>query len=264
MKYFVLFPMFFFVFMLYAQDVPDPAATEYFREVQKVRPGEADQPPADALVLFDGDDLDMWQSAQFGSPATIGEIEELILKMDPDFSGQSAEWQIENGELVVNPGAGDIATKKAFGDIQLHIEWLAPIDEEKEGQAYSNSGIFFMGVYELQVLNSYENETYANGQAGAIYKQHMPLVNATRPPGEWQEYDVIFIAPRFSENGKLINPARITVLHNGVLVQNNTHIWGPTVYRGTTFSTPHPEKLPLKLQDHGDPVRFRNIWVREL
>ena len=178
--------------------------------------------------------------------------------------GDPAPWKIENGELVVVPGTGQIATKKAFGDVQLHIEWLAPSQSGKEGQMYSNSGVFFMGIYEVQVLNSYENPTYNNGQAGSVYKQHIPLVNASKPVDTWQEYDIIFMAPKFSSKGTLVSPAKVTVLHNGVLVQNNVELMGPTCYIGTSYYIAHPEKLPLLLQDHGDPMRFRNIWVREL
>ena len=166
--------------------------------------------------------------------------------------------------MTVAPGTGAIETKKAFGDVQLHLEWNAPVAEGKSGQGYSNSGVFFMGMYEVQILNSYENDTYSNGQASSVYKQHIPLVNASRAPGQWQSYDIIFMAPRFSEKGSLISPARITVLHNGVLVQNNVELLGPTTYIGASHYTPHPEKMPLALQDHGDPVQFRNIWIREL
>jgi len=200
-------------------------------------------PPSDAIVLFDGKDLSQWQK--------------------PEQKG-NAGWTVEDGQLIVNPGTGNIETRKAFGDIQLHIEWNAPVDEGKEGQGYSNSGVFLMGRYEVQVLNNYKNRTYSNGQAGSIYKQAIPLVNACRPPGEWQAYDIIFTAPVFNSDGSLQSPARVTVLHNGVLVQNNTEIKGPTVYIGEPSYVAHADKLPLRLQDHSDKVRFRNIWVREL
>ncbi|MBV6647953.1 MAG: DUF1080 domain-containing protein, partial [Cyclobacteriaceae bacterium] len=157
-----------------------------------------------------------------------------------------------------------ISTKRSFGDVQLHIEWQAPKASDKSGQGYSNSGVFLMGLYEVQILNSFQNETYANGQASSVYKQHIPLVNASRPPGEWQEYDIIFMAPKFSDGGSVVSRARVTVFHNGVLVQNNVELLGPTVYIGNTYYVPHAEKLPLVLQDHGDPIRFRNIWIREL
>jgi hypothetical protein len=188
----------------------------------------------------------------------------LIPKMNPDFVGKPAEWKTEDGEMVVNPGKGAIATKQAFGDMQIHIEWLAPIDSGKAGQQYSNSGLFLMGMYEIQILNSFENETYTNGQAGSIYKQYMPLVNASKPAGEWQNYDVIFNAPKFSSKGTIISPACVTILHNGVLIQNNVPLLGPTCYIGSTYYIEHASKLPIILQDHGDEVRFRNIWVREL
>ncbi len=196
-----------------------------------------------------------------------GSMEEwkpLIPTIKEDYSGDKAPWVIVNGELQVVPGTGDIETKRAFGSVQLHIEWMSPVDEGKTGQAYSNSGIFLMGFYEVQVLNSYDSKTYANGQAGALYKQSPPLVNASRPPGEWQSYDIIFTAPVFGSNGQIVSPARVTVLHNGVLIQNNTALSGPTVYIGSPQYMAHPSKLPLRLQDHGDKVRYRNIWVREL
>jgi len=171
---------------------------------------------------------------------------------------------LEKGEMVAVPRAGHLVTKELFGDVQLHIEWLAPENTTKKGQDYSNSGIFFMGLYEVQILNSYDNETYNNGQAGAIYKQHIPLVNATKPPGNWQRYDIVFSTPKFSERGDLLNPARMTVFHNGVLIQNNVSLLGPTCYIGQAYYIKHPEELPILLQDHGNPVRFRNIWARKL
>jgi hypothetical protein len=172
--------------------------------------------------------------------------------------------KIENGELVVVRGKGDIQSKLAFGDAQFHIEWSAPTAIVGEGQGRGNSGFFLMGMYEVQVLDSYESKTYTNGQAASIYKQHPPLVNATRPPGEWNYYDIIFKAPRFDKNGMVTSPATITVLHNGVLVQNNVILRGPTEYIGIPNYKAHADALPIKLQDHGNPVRFRNIWVRPL
>ncbi len=221
--------------------------------------------PSDAIVLFDGKDLSHWQKPQFNfEGANMEQIKAIVKNLDPSHKGDKADWIIENGEMVVKPGSGAIESNEAFGNMQLHIEWLSPVDEGKTGQAYSNSGIFLMSLYELQVLNNYQNPTYPNGQAGSIYKQHMPLVNASRPPGEWQTYDVIFTAPQFSQDGKLKSPARVTVLHNGVLVQNNVALTGPTAYIGAPSYVAHPKKLPIRLQDHGDKVRFRNIWVREL
>ena len=177
---------------------------------------------------------------------------------------QPAAWTIENSEIVAGAKKGAIATRQAFGDIQLHLEWLIPELEGKTGQQYGNSGIFLMGLYEIQILNSHQNHTYANGQAGAVYKQHVPLVNASRPPAQWQSYDILFTAPRFSEKGTLLAPALVTILHNGVLIQHNAAIQGPTAFIGEPYYVPHPPKLPLVLQDHDNPVRFRNIWLREL
>ena len=166
--------------------------------------------------------------------------------------------------MTVTPGSGEITTKESFGDCQLHIEWRAPSVVKGEGQGRGNSGIFLMSQYELQILDNYNNKTYSNGQAASIYKQLIPLANACRPPGEWQTYDVIFTAPTFNEHGILKTPARITVLHNGVLVQNNATIWGGTQYIGIASYDAHADKLPIILQDHGDLVSFRNIWIRNL
>lgn len=201
--------------------------------------------PSDAIVLFDGTSLDAWESADPANPVPRW-------KLEP-----------ESRAMVVAPGTRDLRTKAAFGDIQLHIEWRTPAEVKKSGQARGNSGVFFMENYELQVLDSYDNDTFATGQAGAIYRQQQPLVNASRAPGEWQTYDVIFIAPRFNDDDSLASPARITVFHNGALVQHYVAIRGAT--RGLTTYTRHPDRLPLRLQNHdGDLVAFRNIWVREL
>jgi len=199
--------------------------------------------PSDAIVLFDGSGLSEWESVE----------------------GGDASWQVEEGGiLTVVPGTKDIRTKRSFGDAQLHIEWRTPIyAEEKTGQGPGNSGVFLQQVYEVQVLDSYENRTYVNGQAASIYKQAIPLVNASRAPGEWQTYDIIWTAPRFSHGGGLISPARITVIHNGVIVQNNVTLAGKTEYRDPPSYSPHGP-APLMLQDHGEPVSFRNIWIREL
>ena len=277
MKYSLLIAVFcLFGSVLWAQEIPQIdwdalqetkpwEASEVWEPVPSVVEANPGAVPSDAIVLFDGKDLNHWQKPQFGfEGANMEQIDAIIKNLDDNHQGESAAWLVENGEMVVKPGTGPIETTKAFGDIQLHIEWLSPVDEGKEGQAYSNSGIFLMSFYELQVLNNYKNKTYPNGQAGSIYKQHMPLVNASRPPGEWQSYDVIFTAPRFDDSGELVSPARVTVLHNGVLVQNNVALKGPTAYIGTPKYIAHPHKLPLRLQDHGDSVRFRNIWVREL
>src|SRR4030095_16240754 len=166
--------------------------------------------------------------------------------------------------MQVIKDSGNIQTKRAFGDCQLHIEWRTPDTVKGNGQGRGNSGIFLMGLYELQVLDSYKNRTYSNGQAGSIYKQQIPLVNVCRPPGEWQAYDVIFTAPRFNSDSTVKSSARITVLQNGVLVQNNVSIIGGTRYVGIASYKMHADKLPLLLQDHGNAVSYRNIWIREL
>ncbi len=207
-----------------------------------VAPGEAYAPPSDAVVLFDGTDLSAWSASD----------------------GGDAGWSIREGAMTVVAGAGGVQTSQGFGDVQLHIEWRTPAEVVGEGQGRGNSGIFFMERYELQVLDSYDNRTYANGQAGSIYKQHLPLVNASRAPGTWQTYDVIFTAPRFAEDGGLESPGYVTVLHNGVLVQNHAELVGPTLFIGEPSYAAHPDRLPILLQDHGNPVSYRNIWLREL
>ncbi|MDH4089179.1 MAG: DUF1080 domain-containing protein [Cyclobacteriaceae bacterium] len=241
------------------------AATEQWEpKPPKVTPGMFTLAPSDAIVLFDGKDLDAWHKPKYGYGTRMDEVESIIKWKADHPENSAAEWIVKDGQMIVKPGAGAIETNLAFGDVQLHIEWLAPVDPGKESQGYSNSGIFLMGMYELQVLNSYENETYSNGQAGSMYKQLIPLVNASRPPGEWQSYDIVFTAPRFNEDGTLKSPATITVFHNGLLIQNHAVLKGPCVYIGTPYYFKHPEKLPLLLQDHGNKVRFRNIWIREL
>jgi hypothetical protein len=220
-----------------------PEDTEVWEpEPPVVTPGQAGAPPSDAVVLFDGSDLSAW-SAEDGS---------------------AAGWRVEGGAMTVVSGAGNIRTHRGFGDIQLHIEWRTPAEVSGEGQGRGNSGVYFMERYELQVLDSYDNRTYSNGQAGAIYKQHIPLVNASRPPGEWQSYDVVFTAPRFGADGALVSPASMTVFHNGVLIQNHVELRGPTSYIGEPPYEAHADRAPLLLQDHGNPVSYRNIWVREI
>ena len=194
--------------------------------------------PSDAVVLFDGKDLSAWRSNK-------GE----------------AHWKVEDGAFVVQRG-GAIRTKEEFGDCQLHIEWMAP-PPKGHGQGRGNSGLFFFGRYEVQILDSYENKTYPDGQAGALYGQYPPMVNACRKPGEWQSYDVIFEAPRFKD-GKLAKPAYVTVFHNGVLLHHRRKLLGPTRHRRNTEYRPHKPKGPIQLQDHGNPVRFRNVWLRPL
>lgn len=201
-----------------------------------ITPGAtSSDPPSDAVVLFDGRDASAWRGGE--------------------------KWTVVDGELVV--GTGMIETQQAFGDCQLHIEWSAPKPAQGTGQQRGNSGVFF-GPYEIQVLDCFENTTYFDGQAAAIYKQQPPLVNAMRRPGEWNSYDIIWRSPRFAADGELLSPAAVTVLHNGVLVQNHFELLGDTPYNRAPRYEPHPEKLPIRLQDHGNPVRFRNIWVREI
>jgi hypothetical protein len=220
-----------------------PEETEVWEpEPPVVEPGQGNAPPSDAVVLFDGSDLSAWSGED----------------------GAEAGWRVEQGAVTVVPGTGNIRTRQGFGDVQLHIEWRTPAEVSGEGQGRGNSGVFLMERYELQVLDSYENRTYSNGQAGAIYKQHIPLVNASRPPGEWQRYDVVFTAPRFAADGALERPAFMTVFHNGVLIQNHVELRGPTLYIGEPSYEPHAEREPLMLQDHDNPVSYRNIWVREI
>jgi hypothetical protein len=210
--------------------------------VEPMASSAAPQPPRDATVLFDGKDLSAWRSAE----------------------GGPARWKVQDGFMEIAPGTGAIESKAGFGDLQMHVEWATPDPPAGKGQDRGNSGIFFMGLYELQVLDSYQADTYADGQAGAIYGQYPPLGNASRPPGQWQSYDIAFRRPRFDKDGKLLEPARLTVFHNGILIQNNEDLLGRTNWLETSPYEPHPDRGPIQLQDHGHPVRFRNIWVREL
>jgi hypothetical protein len=213
------------------------------KEPPIVTAGKTDSdPPSDAIVLLNGKDLSAWHSA----------------------NGGDAKWKLKDGYVEVAPGTGDITTREEFGDCQLHIEWATPAEVKGEGQERGNSGVFLMDRYEVQVLDSYKNKTYYHGQAGAIYNQYAPLVNASRAPGEWQSYDIIFKAPKFDEQGKVTERARITVLHNGVLIQNNVEIYGNTWHDRAALYIAHGPKAPLKLQDHGNPLRYRNIWIRQL
>ena len=201
------------------------------------------QPPSDAVVLFDGKDLSKWQSAKGGGPA---------------------EWNVQDGYFEVALGKGDIETKEKFGPIQLHLEWSEPNPPHGESQSRGNSGVYLQGQYEIQVLDSYNNITYADGQTGAVYGQHPPLANACRPPGEWQTYDIAF-TPAIWESGEVAMPAYVTVFQNGVLVQNHTEIWGSTGHRIFPHYKPEVGSAgPLILQDHHNPVRYRNIWIREI
>jgi hypothetical protein len=201
------------------------------------------KPPSDAVVLFDGKDVSQWVSLD-GSPT---------------------KWISRDGYMECVKGSGYVRTLQCFGDCQLHVEWAAPVPAQGEGQGRGNSGVFLgLDRYEIQVLDSYNSKTYADGSAASVYGQYPPLVNATLPPGQWQNYDIIYTAPRFDAAGKLTSPARLTVIHNGVLVQNNVELTGPTSWLDRGAYQPHPEKQPISLQDHGNPVRFRNLWVREL
>lgn len=202
-----------------------------------VTPGTNGSPPSDAIVLFDGKDLSAWKAVD----------------------GGPARWKIEDGALVMN--GGNILTKEEFGDVQLHMEWATPTKIEGEGQGRGNSGVYLQGRYEIQVLDSYENKTNPRGQAGAFYGHNAPLVNASRKPGEWQTYDIIFRAPKPGPDGKVI-PGSFTVLHNGVLIQDRIPVKGEAT-TAAQFSGAVP-KGPLLLQDHSNPVRYRNIWLRKL
>jgi hypothetical protein len=229
-------------FILNVQCQKPEETEDWSRKPEVVTPGKGTLPPSDAIVLYRGaGDLDKWESV----------------------NGGPTKW-IAGEELTVAPGTGVIQTKQSFGDMQLHIEWRSPAEVKGDGQGRGNSGIFLMGKYEVQVLDSYNNETYYNGQAGSIYKQTIPLVNACLPPGEWQRYDIIFKAPVYNGDGTKKSPAYVTVIQNGVLIQNHTEILGTTEYIGPPKDIAHPSRLPLALQDHGNPVSYRNIWVREL
>lgn len=207
-----------------------------WKEPAIVTPGENNGPPSDAVVLFGGKDLSAWAGAD--------------------------NWKVDNGTML--SGKGDVRTKDAFGDCQLHIEWMAPTPATGSSQGRGNSGVFLMDNYELQILDSYDNKTYFDGQAGAIYKQTPPMVNATKPPGTWNVYDVIWTAPRFNDDGSLKSPAFITALHNGVLIQNHFELLGDDPFHRPPEYKKHADRLPIRLQDHGNPMRFRNIWIREI
>ena len=244
MKLFITTSLLFYtVLNVFSQVQTNPESTELWEPVPLVvTPGEGTMPPSDAIVLFSGTDLNEWTNAQ----------------------GGEAGWIVGDGCVTVKPGAGIIQTQRRFGDCQLHIEWRTPTEVIGNGQGRGNSGVFLQNRYEVQVLDSYDNVTYTNGQAGSIYKQHIPLVNACLKPGEWQTYDIIFTAPRFSENGRVAVPGRITILQNGILIQNNVELWGTTEFIGLPANKPHDAKEPISLQDHGNPISYRNIWIREL
>jgi hypothetical protein len=236
------------VMSLSAQQIPDipwPPTDSTRPRPPIVTPAPAGAPvpaPSDAIVLFDGKDLSQWRSD----------------------SGKPAAWTVRDGYMEVKPGAGAIQTAQGFGSVQLHIEWAAPTPARGEGQERGNSGVFLMGKYEVQVLDSYDSPTYADGQAASVYGQYPPLVNASRKPGEWQTYDIVFHAPKFKGDGSLERPAVVTVFHNGVLVQDHVVLTGPTAHKARPPYKAHADKLPLMLQDHGSLVRYRDVWVREL
>ncbi|MBC7874790.1 MAG: DUF1080 domain-containing protein [Ferruginibacter sp.] len=238
----------FLLIVLYTGAQPkrgDPTLTETWSPVpKKITPGKtAADPPSDAIILYNSPkDTINWLSK----------------------TNQPFNWKTDGSSFTVVPGSGEIHSRKSFGDCQLHIEWRTPLIVKGEGQGRGNSGIFLMSLYELQVLDSYNNSTYSNGQAGSIYKQHIPMANVSRPPGEWQTYDILFTAPQFYPDSSLKSAARITVFQNGVLVQNNVELWGPTEYIGVPKYKMHAPREPLMLQDHGDLLSFRNIWIREL
>lgn len=220
--------------------MPDPS-----KEPPVVTPADTPGgPPSDAIVLFDGKDLSKWASQKDGTTA--------------------AAWDVVDGAMQVKPKAGGIQTRDRFGSVQLHIEFATPTVVKGAGQGRGNSGIFLMNNYEIQVLDSYQNPTYFHGQAGSIYKQHKPLVNPIRKPGEWNVYEIVFNAPKFDEDGKLLKRATFTAFLNGVLVQDHVEVMGVTAHDRPPYYEKHADRMPLSLQDHGDLVRFRNIWVRNL
>ncbi len=208
----------------------------------KVTPAKPGQAPSDAVSLFNGHDLLNWQ----------------------DTKGRPAQWKVGDGYFEVKADSGDIVTRQPFGDAQIHVEWLSPDPPHGTDQEPGNSGVYLMSRYEIQVLESYTNTTYADGQAGAVYCQYPPLVNPALPPGQWQTYDIVWHGPRFGAGGELERPATITLLYNGLLVQDHVTLTGPTDWLKRPAYQPHALKEPLLLQDHGSPVRYRNVWVREL
>ena len=237
---------FFLLWPVFSQaQITDPKATEVWQpEVRVVTPGTGTQPPSDAIVLLDGKNLNEWMSAK---------------------DSTAAKWDLNaaEGSATVKPGTGDLMTKRSFGDFQLHLEFREPSVVKGEGQGRGNSGIFLQNRYEIQVLDCFQNRTYSNGQTGAVYKQSIPLINACRKPGEWQTYDILYTAPRFNSDGIRITPAYVTLLHNGVVTQLHTEIKGSTEYIGLPKNEAHG-KAPIRFQDHGDLVSYRNVWLREL
>ncbi len=225
------------------KEITDPKETEVWEPEPKAISFNNNNVPSDAIVLFDGSNLESWVSTK---------------------DSTNAKWSInEDKTMTVLPKSGDIQTKQNFGSVQLHLEWSAPDEIQSEGQGRGNSGVFFQNRYEVQILDSYQNKTYSNGQATAVYKQHIPLVNATKAPDQWQTYDIIFHAPQFDASGNKTKSGTFTVIHNGVLVQDHVEILGTTEYIGHPKNDAHG-KGPIKLQDHGNLVQYRNIWIREL
>lgn len=236
-----------FFIVIAQENKNNPAMTELWTPLpEKVFAKGTENIPSDAIILFDGQNLDAWE----------------------DTNGGEARWPINDGIATVAADSGSIKTKQPFGDCQLHVEWRIAPDITGEDQFRGNSGIVIQGKYEIQVLESFEYQTYVNGQAGAVYKQHPPMVNACKKPGEWQTYDIIFTAPRFTEKGTAIIPAKVTVLHNGVVIQNNSEILGAVKFTGLPQYKPHNLKEPLVIQNHlnhhNNPVQYRKIWIREL
>ena len=217
---------------------------DWKRKPEQVIPAENNQPPSDAIVLFDKNNLDSWQYAK----------------------GEKPRWNVSGSEFSVTLNEPDIITRQSFGDCQLHVEWKIPNDENHDNLNWGNSGIYFMGLYEVQIYDSYmdKHEIYYNGQAGSIYKQHSPLVNASKPAGEWQSFDIVFTAPVFNKDKSLKTPAYFTVFQNGIIIQNHVKLIGPTVHTDFTEYRFHESKLPLMIQSHGSKVSYRNIWIREL
>jgi hypothetical protein len=224
--------------------LPKPELTETWSPVPpKVQPGATPgQPPSDAILLFNGRDMTNWESVK----------------------GGPAQWTVGNGEFIVAPKTDSIQTRDKFGDVQLHVEWMVPVlPPDRKGQDRGNSGIFLQGLYEVQVLDSLDNVTYVNGEAGSIYKQYAPLVNALKPAPQWQAYDIVYTAPRFYNDGTLAEPARMTIFLNGILVQNNVALRGPTEFRGIPLYKAHGD-APVMLQAHNNEVHYRNLWLRKL
>ena len=246
--------LFFFLgfYLIFAQDKPKPEDTEIWDpEPEIVTPGIENSAPSDAIILFDGKDLSKWKNAR---------------------GGGEASWIINDDNSMTVTRNGGIETIEEFGSVQLHIEWKTPLKMEGKGQGRGNSGIMFQRRYEVQVLDSYNNRTYSNGQAASIYKQYAPLVNASKPPGDWQTYDIIFMEPEFNEIGIMTKRGRLTVFHNGILVQNNIEILGTTEFIGMPKIGKNEisgymgkdTKKAIYIQDHGNPVSYRNIWLRKL